>query len=126
MSRIRSKHTKPEVALRKALRARGIHNYRINNKLLGRPDLYFSKEKIVVFVDGCFWHKCPSCYIEPKSNAQYWIRKIKGNLQRDKALNIKLKKAGYYVIRLWEHDLKENMDKGITRITNVIAKRCQQ
>src|SRR3989338_6608055 len=84
MSMIRSKNTKPEIILRKLLSASGVKGYRINYKLTGKPDIVFPKQKIAIFVDGCFWHMCPKCYIQPKSNPKFWINKIKGNVKRDK------------------------------------------
>ncbi|GAG33124.1 unnamed protein product, partial [marine sediment metagenome] len=91
MSQIRGKNTKPEVKLRKYLFSKGIRGYRLYYKLLGKPDLVFTKQKIVVFVDGCFWHKCPKCFIQPENNKEFWKKKIKGNVERDKKVNKLLK-----------------------------------
>jgi len=58
-------------------------------------------------VDGCFWHKCPKCFKQPKSNKEYWVPKIQRNVQRDKEQNLYLKRNAWKVIRIWEHDIKE-------------------
>ena len=71
--------------------------------------------RICIFVDGCFWHRCPKCYKEPKSNKDYWLPKIEKNVHRDKEQNKYLKKNGWVVIRVWEHELK-NLDKTIKKI----------
>ena len=67
-------------------------------------DIVFTKAKIAVFVDGCFWHGCPEHFIPPKANAGYWAQKIEGNQRRDANTNDVLKAAGWTVLRFWEHD----------------------
>lgn len=69
-----------------------------------RADIVFSKAKVAVFVDGCFWHGCPKHFIMPKTNTDYWSTKISRNSERDTAVNRKLKDAGWTVIRVWEHE----------------------
>jgi DNA mismatch endonuclease (patch repair protein) len=114
MSAIRSKNTKPEIALRKALWANGIR-YRIH---FGKEkiDIAFPATKVAVFVDGCFWHSCPLHSHIPKSNIDYWLPKLRKNVERDKAKNARLRKEGWKVVRFWEHEL-DDMDKlvGIVR-----------
>ena len=102
MSGIRSKHTKPELILRKQLRGTGFY-YHL--KIVGNPDFAHKKKKIAIFVDGCFWHKCKKCYKQPKSNMDYWIPKIKRNVQRAKEAEKELIKKGWKVIRFWEHEV---------------------
>ncbi len=111
MSRIRSRDTSVEITFRKHLWCKGYRNYRIKSKIAGKPDLYFPKKRIAIFIDGCFWHKCPKCFIGPKSNKKYWGPKIKRNVERDKEINKKLKKEKIKVIRFWEHDIKNNFNK---------------
>lgn len=113
MSAIRSKNTKPEILLRKALWAKGIR-YRVH---YGKEkiDIAFPTQKIAVFIDGCFWHGCPLHSHIPKSNVEYWIPKLQRNINRDKAIEEKLKKEGWQVIRIWEHELKE--PKGVEMIS---------
>ena len=127
MSRISGRDTKPEIRLRTFLSLKGVKGYRTKSKLEGRPDLVFTKQKVAVFVDGCFWHKCSKCYIKPKTNAKFWSDKINSNVERDKKINRKLRKEGWKVIRLWEHELKKNsIHRGYQKIVkelNSLRKR---
>jgi DNA mismatch endonuclease, patch repair protein len=109
MSRIRSRDTKPEVMLRRTLWQRGLR-YRIHNDLPGRPDIVFPSRKIVIFVDGCFWHRCPQHWKAPKNNAEFWEQKIRGNQIRDARVNRELEEAGWQVIRVWEHDVRKGLE----------------
>ena len=70
-----------------------------------RPDFVFRKQRVVLFVDGCFWHGCPRCYTAPKSARAYWRRKVLTNRERDRYQTAALKKAGWRVVRVWEHDM---------------------
>lgn len=105
----RRSDTKPEVALRRALHARG-YRYRKDLRLdlpggvRVRPDIVFTARKVAVFVDGCFWHVCPEHGREPTSNEWYWTPKLRRNVERDRAANAALKAAGWRVVRLWEHE----------------------
>lgn len=103
MSKIRSSHTKPELVLKKCLKGFK-HNPK---KIFGNPDFINWKKKTVIFLDGCFWHKCPECYIEPKSNKKYWLPKLEKNVMRDKETDIAYINAGWKVLRIWEHELKK-------------------
>jgi len=105
MSMIRSKNTKPERIVHTILKKLKIKHI-MHPKIKGSSDIVVPKEKIAIFINGCFWHKCPKCFKPPKSNKEYWIPKIKRNVQRDKE-NIKiLKRSGYKTIVLWEHEIK--------------------
>lgn len=123
MSMIKYRDTKPEASLRKLLFARGVRGYRVHYKLLGKPDIVFPKKKIAVFIDGCFWHKCPKCFVKPQTNKKFWQEKINSNVERDKNVNKQLKKAGWKVIRIWEHDVKKNLNKSYLKIYKKINKR---
>jgi len=116
MSMIKYRDTKPEVSLRKLLFAHGVRGYRVHYKLLGKPDIVFPKKKIAVFIDGCFWHKCPKCFVKPQTNKKFWQEKINSNVERDKNVNKQLKKAGWKIIRIWEHDVKKNLNKSYLKI----------
>ena len=110
MSRIRSKDTKPEELVRKYLFSQGFR-YRKNVKNLpGCPDIVLPKYKTVVFVHGCFWHK-HDCgrFRWPKSNQEYWDRKIRRNVERDEEETKRLKELGWKVIVVWECELKSSM-----------------
>jgi DNA mismatch endonuclease (patch repair protein) len=99
--------TKPELALRSALHALGYRyrkDFRIDLPLRRvRPDIAFTKRKIAVFVDGCFWHACPEHGSQPKNNEWYWSPKLAKNVERDRAADAALTQAGWTVVRLWEH-----------------------
>jgi DNA mismatch endonuclease (patch repair protein) len=99
--------TKPELALRAALFAMG-YRYRKDLRLdlparRVRPDIAFTRRRVAVFVDGCFWHACPEHGSKPKSNEWYWSPKLTKNVERDRAVDDALTAAGWTVLRLWEH-----------------------
>lgn len=75
--------------------------------VFGRPDFVFPKQKVCVFVDGCFWHGCPKCCRIPKSNEEFWEMKILGNALRDVMVSGALRRQGWKVLRIWEHDLNQ-------------------
>jgi len=106
MSRIRGKNTVPELVLRRAISSSGLKGYRLHYKLPGKPDIVFPQRRIAVFIDGCFWHKCPKCFTEPKTNRRFWMRKIASNAKRDRLINIELRRNGWRVLRVWEHDAR--------------------
>jgi DNA mismatch endonuclease (patch repair protein) len=108
MSQIRSKNTGPEIKLRKQLWSQCIKGYRIHYNLPGKPDIVFTKKKIAIFIDGCFWHKCPICFQEPETRKEFWMKKIQSNIERDKKVNIQLKEMGWTVMRFWEHEIRKN------------------
>jgi DNA mismatch endonuclease (patch repair protein) len=116
MSRIRGKNTTPEIKLRKILFAVGIRGYRIHHNLPGKPDIVFTKKKIAIFIDGCFWHKCPVCFQEPETRKDFWMKKIQSNIDRDKKVNEKLKHDGWTVIRIWEHEIRKEPEKAVKKI----------
>ena len=120
MSKNRGSDTKPELILRKALWQEGFR-YRLRSKLPGKPDLTFRKHRLVVFVDGCFWHGCPEHYKEPKSSAVFWKNKIDKNIARDQQVNRMLREDGWRVIRLWEHQIKHDLGRCIREISEQIA-----
>ncbi|PIR80008.1 MAG: very short patch repair endonuclease [Candidatus Levybacteria bacterium CG10_big_fil_rev_8_21_14_0_10_35_13] len=116
MSRIKSSNTALEIMFRKYIWQEGVRGFRVKNKILGKPDIYFPKKKIAVFIDGCFWHKCPIDFITPKSNVEFWNSKISENLKRDKKINKLLKEKSVTVIRLWEHEVENNISDCFLRI----------
>ena len=112
---LRGKDTKPETQLRKALWKSGLR-YRKVSKLLGRPDIVFSGKRLAVFVDGCFWHGCPEHGSVPESNSEFWNRKITRNVDRDAEVNAALVDLGWKVIRVWEHEIKTELQSVVERI----------
>lgn len=105
MSRIKSSNTKTEISFRKYLWSQGIRGYRLHSRITGKPDLYFPKKKLAVFIDGCFWHKCKKCFVKPKTNVKFWTEKINSNIKRDLKVNKKLKSENIKILRLWEHEV---------------------
>ena len=111
MSRIRSINTKPELVVRRLCHAMG-YRFRLHRKdLPGTPDLVFIRYKIVIFVNGCFWHKplkdrCGNCRM-PKTNKAFWKDKLSANIKRDKSNLIKLEDQGWHCISVWECDLED-------------------
>ena len=103
----RSKDTAPELAVRTLLHARGFR-YRVHMRpvpsVRRSADVVFTRWKIAVFVDGCFWHACPQHFVSPGANADYWLSKIEGNQRRDRETDVILRAAGWTVLRFWEHE----------------------
>ena len=105
--------TVPELALASALWRRGMRyftpeGYRSvsGQKLLGNPDLVFPKRKLVIFVDGCFWHGCPECNKSPERSGEFWVSKIETNKKRDERVTSELRSQGWTVLRIPEHDVR--------------------
>ena len=103
----RVRDTKPELAVRSAVHATGLR-YTVDTRpepdLRVRADLVFRSAKVVVFIDGCFWHGCPQHFIPPKNNAEWWRQKILANQARDARYRVALGERGWLVISLWEHE----------------------
>jgi DNA mismatch endonuclease, patch repair protein len=104
MSGIRGANTKPELKVRRFLHAAGLR-YRLHVKdLPGKPDIVLPRHRAAVFVHGCFWHQHPGCRFaySPKSNAEFWQKKLSGNVQRDRVKEQLLREAGWRVFTVWE------------------------
>jgi DNA mismatch endonuclease (patch repair protein) len=107
MSRIKGKGNKDtELAMIQILRSHHISGWRRNQSVLGKPDFVFPKQKVALFVDGCFWHGCPKHSNMPQNNREFWVNKLQGNKVRDKLVTRELRKMGWKVVRVWEHELK--------------------
>lgn len=120
MSRIRRRDTKPELALRAALRANGLVGYRIDRKTLpGRPDISFGRAKVAVFVDGAFWHGHPSAYTLGKSGV-YWDEKIARNMARDRAADEALAAMGWTVLRFWDFEIRKALEACVGRVAAAV------
>ena len=114
--------TKPELALRSALHRRGLrfrkdHLLRVGG-LRVRPDVVFTRWKIAVFLDGCFWHGCPNHFRTPARNADYWAPKLRANVDRDQRVDEALSDEGWTVVRVWEHDDVESAADRIRRLVD--------
>lgn len=107
MSRQRTRDTRPELALRRELHQRGMRYFVDRAPLRGqrrRADLVFPRLRVAVYVDGCFWHRCPDHATDPKRNGQWWAAKLAANVARDRATDAALTEAGWRVVRVWEHE----------------------
>lgn len=104
-----------ELALVRFLRTSKITGWRRGVPLIGRPDFVFPSQRVILFVDGCYWHGC-NCRRPPKSNTAFWIEKFQTNRDRDKRVSRRLRLDGWTVIRIWEHELKTNPSAVIKRI----------
>ena len=116
MSRIKGKNTSIEISFRKLLWEHGMGRYRIHYALPGKPDIVYVSKKIVIFLDGDFWHGYNWKKLGKALPRKYWRRKIEKNIERDKKYNRLLKKKGWKVIRLWEHDINKNPKKCVMRV----------
>lgn len=123
MSRLGTRDTAPELALRSELHRRGLR-FRVDRAplkgLRSRADLVFPSTKTAVYVDGCFWHACPEHGTVPKSNAEFWRRKLDRNRQRDAQIAQVLSENGWTAIRIWEH---EDPKAAADRVEAAIKKR---
>jgi len=116
MARIRGSHTTPERLLSRALWRTGLR-YRLHYPaVLGKPDIVFPRERVAVFVDGCFWHGCPDHYVRPRSREDFWARKLAGNVARDCRQTAELAARGWRVCRFWEHMVFEDLDGAIDEV----------
>lgn len=123
MSANKQKNTKPEVLFRKALWSAGIKGYRLHWKTIpGRPDLVFIKNKLAVFINGCFWHRCHHCNLPyPKTNTSFWTQKFENNVKRDHKKNEALQVLGWNVVTIWECELKRNPLMWVLKIKTLIT-----
>ncbi len=119
MSKIRGKNTSLEIKFRKLLWKHGLKGYRIHYKLLGKPDIVFVLRKIVIFLDGDFWHGYNWKKLGKVPPKKYWQGKIQMNIDRAKRYNRQLKKDNWKVLRFWEHEIKENPERCINKVKSI-------
>lgn len=113
-----------ELRLKGVLARRAISGWTLHNKgIMGTPDLCFPRERLAVFVDGCFWHSCPKCGHVPKTNRAYWRAKICRNRARDARITRKLRRLGFSVVRVWECDLRKRPLACVGRIKRALRRR---
>lgn len=115
MAAVRARDTVPELALRKALWAAGMRGFRVHMKVPGHPDIAFTRRRVAVFVDGCYWHGCPEHYSSPRTHVDFWAKKLRENVARDRASDIALLADGWVPVHLWVHELK-NLDRAVAAI----------
>ncbi|MCK5059707.1 MAG: very short patch repair endonuclease [Candidatus Pacebacteria bacterium] len=121
MSANKARNTEPEMILRHILWAHGLRGYRLYwKKVPGRPDITFPYKKLAIFVNGCFWHRCPYCKLSlPKSNRKFWKNKFARNKNRDLIKIQKLKEQKWTVIIVWECQIKKKLPKIINKIVQI-------
>jgi DNA mismatch endonuclease (patch repair protein) len=122
MSKIRSKNTKAELIIFRELRKRGIHFKKHYKNAIGKPDIALPRKKIAVFIDGDFWHGWQFNRIKAKLPKRYWLKKIQNNIKRDKKTRGELRKNGWRVLRIWEHDVFNKIDIEVTKIIKFLKK----
>jgi DNA mismatch endonuclease (patch repair protein) len=120
----RRRDTGPELAVRRLLHAQGLR-YRVDFPPLAglrtRADLVFTRARIAVFIDGCFWHMCPEHFVMPKSHLDYWRPKLVRNVERDRNADDALTAAGWRALRYWEHEDPQTVAADISRELHAIA-----
>ena len=116
--------TGPEIALRRALREAGLSGYRLQWKVPGRPDIAYPGRKVAIFVNGCFWHRCPRCDLPlPKSNQDHWIPKLQRNKERDSEKRKALEETGWTVITVWGCEIDTEIEAVVRRISRELGDR---
>lgn len=120
MQAVRSRDTSLERMVRRALWRKGVR-FRVNvNDLPGKPDIAIKRLKLAIFIDSCFWHGCPEHGRIPKSNVDFWKKKINKNMERDKEVADQYRKMGWRMVRIWEHDLRNRFDEAIDCLLTAI------
>jgi DNA mismatch endonuclease, patch repair protein len=124
MAAVKRSNTKPEIALRHALHAAGLryrkdYPLRVGGKLI-RPDIAFTRSRLAVFIDGCFWHRCPQHGELPATNVGFWATKLEANAARDREQDRLLCNAGWLVLRIWEH---EPLDAAVAAVRLALTSR---
>jgi DNA mismatch endonuclease (patch repair protein) len=124
MSRQARRDTKPEIELRRRLHRLG-YRYRVNSPLPGMPrrraDVTFTAKRVAVFVDGCFWHGCPEHSTSPRNNGAWWAEKLRRNVERDRETDSYLRRAGWTVVRIWEHEDPETATLRVIRTLTAVT-----
>jgi len=119
----RSRDTKPELQLRRLLRRAGFPGYRLHwRQAPGRPDVAYPGRKVAIFVNGCFWHRCPHCKpAEPKTHTEFWRKKFELNRERDVRKQRELEVTGWTVITLWECQLRQD-PTGVMAVVSAVLR----
>ena len=125
MAANRSRDTKPELLLRSLLRAGGYPGYRLHwKKAPGRPDIAYPGRKVAIFVNGCYWHRCPSCRPPaPKANAEFWEAKFVANETRDARQHQVLEQSGWTVLIVWECELRRDPAAAAARVLSKLREK---
>jgi DNA mismatch endonuclease (patch repair protein) len=110
------------VALAKLFRRHGVTGWRSSQRIFSKPDFVFRQVHLAVFVDGCFWHSCPKHKTKPKNNRAFWTKKLVGNKRRDALVTRTLRRAGWQVLRIWEHGLANKNETRLLRRMQKVLK----
>jgi len=122
MSRIRGRGNKgTEVLLAGLLRKNGITGWRRHLSIFGKPDFAFPRQRVAIFVDGCFWHGCPKHSSMPVNNRLFWEAKLSANKRRDRLVTKTLRQLGWSVLRIWEHELCKDATTCVARIKSFLV-----
>ena len=123
MRGVKSRGTKStEIRLRAALVSNGLKGWKVQAvQLPGKPDFVFMRQKLAIFVDGCFWHRCWKCYRRPHSRQEYWDAKVRYNVWRDQRNRSRLRRLGWHTLRVWEHAISADVPKVCRRIEATLA-----
>ncbi|MGR6978379.1 very short patch repair endonuclease [Mycobacteroides abscessus] len=123
MAGIRARDTKPELAMRAALRQAGATGYRLHRKdIPGRPDAAFIRWKVAVFVDGAFWHGHPDHWNPEKAASDYWRSKIARNIKRDRTADIAPAERGWTVVRVWDFEVKADLEECCRKVLDALSR----
>ena len=115
------RNTKPELLVRRGLREAGFPGYRIEWKVPGKPDICYPGKRVAIFINGCFWHRCPVCNPSmPKHNREFWENKFSQNVERDINNQNALREMGWTVIVVWECEIKKDLDGVVERIVKTL------
>lgn len=120
MQAIRSHNTSLENIVCSNLWRRGLRFRRNVRSLVGKPDIAVKKYKVAIFLDSCFWHSCPEHGNLPKTNVKYWIKKLERNKVRDNEVNEHYKSKGWHILRIWEHEVKADLQGTLNAIEQFI------
>lgn len=123
MSRQSNRDTAPEMAVRRELHRRGLRyrvHYRPERTIRSTPDITFTRARVVVFVDGCFWHQCPEHGTSPSHNSTWWLAKLSRNVERDRRTNEAFTELGWTVVRVWEH---ESATRAADRVSDAVTEK---
>lgn len=121
----RGRDTTPELIVREMLRDMGYPGYRLNwKKVPGRPDIAYPGKKIAIFINGCFWHRCPYCNLPlPKTHTNFWEDKFRKNVERDSRKTKDLEEMGWKVLTIWECEIKKNSDNVRSELEDVLGRQ---
>lgn len=125
MAKVRSRGNRStEIPLRLALVRLGLRGWELHPRdIFGRPDFYFRRPRVAVFIDGCFWHNCPRCGHIPSKRTAYWVMKFRRNTLRSKLVRRHLASQGITVVRVWEHEIKGGLHDVTAKLTRVLRER---